>query len=195
MNRPSSEGVMAFRAEIDDFGAFYEATYPAAFRTAFGILGDRGLADDVVQDAYVSAYRDRDRFRGDAPARAWLLRIVVNRAISSVRGPRPKVVTLDLATAPDPADPDDAPARITASLTLEEALRQLAPRDRAAVLPRPGLRRDWRDPWHECEQRRRDPASKPRAPAPGARGQRGPRASRGGIPCLSSVSTSSCGRS
>lgn len=127
---------MAFRAEIDDFGAFYEATYRAAFRTAFGILGDRGLADDVVQDAYVSAYRDRDRFRGDAPARAWLLRIVVNRAISSVRGPRPKVVTLDVATAPDPADPDDAPARITASLTLEEALRQLAPRDRAAVVLR-----------------------------------------------------------
>jgi RNA polymerase sigma-70 factor (ECF subfamily) len=127
---------MAFRAEIDDFGAFYEATYPAAFRTAFGIVGDRTRADDIAQDAYVLAYRDRARFRGDAPARAWLLRIVVNRAISSVRGPRPTVVTLDVAEAPDPADPNDAPARIAASLSMEEALRHLAPRDRAAVVLR-----------------------------------------------------------
>jgi RNA polymerase sigma factor (sigma-70 family) len=127
---------MAFRAELDDFGAFYEATYPLAFRTAFGIVGDRHRADDIVQDAYVLAYRDRDRFRGDAPARAWLLRIVVNRAISTVRGPRPRIVALDVAVAADPADPSDESERITAGVTLEEALRQLGPRDRAAVVLR-----------------------------------------------------------
>lgn len=109
-----------FRAEIADFEAFYEAIYPAAYRTAYGIVGDRGAADDIVQESFMAAYRDRDRFRGEAPARMWLLRIVVNRAVSSVRGPRPRVVTLDVVDRSDPVDPDDAPARIAAHVTLEE---------------------------------------------------------------------------
>ncbi len=125
-----------FRAEIADFGAFYEAMYPVAYRTAYGIVGDRGAADDIVQESFMAAYRERDRFRGDAPARAWLLRIVVNRAVSSVRGSRPRVVTLDVVDRPDPADPEDAPARIAAHVTLEEAMRHLAPRDRAAIVLR-----------------------------------------------------------
>jgi methylmalonyl-CoA mutase C-terminal domain/subunit len=49
---------MAFRAEIEDFGSFYERTYPAAFRVAWAITRDRGAAAEVVQDAHVSAYRE-----------------------------------------------------------------------------------------------------------------------------------------
>lgn len=48
---------MAFRLEISDFGAFYERTYGAAYRTALGLLRDPGLAADVTQEAFVSAYR------------------------------------------------------------------------------------------------------------------------------------------
>ena len=56
---------MAFRAEIDDFAAFYASAYQRAFRTARAIVGDAASADDVTQDAFVAAYRTRDRFRGD----------------------------------------------------------------------------------------------------------------------------------
>lgn len=125
---------VAFRNEIADFPAFYERTYPAAFRTAYGICGDFGMAEDVTQDAYVAAYRDRDRFRGDAPVGAWLQRIVVNKAISAVR--RRQVVwlvPLDPAqhdrltgTAPDAIDP----------VSLQAALAGLNADQRAAVVLR-----------------------------------------------------------
>ena len=76
---------MAFRLEIADFGAFYERTYDVAYRTALGIVRDPALAADVTQDAYVAAYRHRRRYRGDAPATAWLHRIVVNQALTALR--------------------------------------------------------------------------------------------------------------
>ncbi len=125
---------MAFRAELDDFGSFYERTYPAAYRTAWAILRDRGAAADAVQEAYLAAYRGRGRFRGDAPAQAWLLRIVVNRAMTEARRPRPRLVALDVA-GPTAAAADDV-RRATDHLALDGALAALEPRDRAAVVLR-----------------------------------------------------------
>ncbi len=125
---------MAFRAEIEDFGSFYEHTYRAAFRTAWAITRDRGDAADVVQDAYVSAYRERGRFRGDAPAQAWLLRIVVNRALSEARRPHPRLVQLDVVG--EAAAPGDEAGRAVDHLALDAAMRGLEPRARAAIVLR-----------------------------------------------------------
>jgi RNA polymerase sigma-70 factor (ECF subfamily) len=125
---------MAFRAELDDFGSFYERTYLAAFRTAWAILRDRGAAADAVQEAYLSAYRERERFRGDAPARSWLLRIVVNRALADARRPHPRLLDLDVAG--DPAAPGDDLARATDHVSLDAAMDALEPRARAAVVLR-----------------------------------------------------------
>lgn len=125
---------MAFRGELDDFGSFYERTYQAAYRTAWAILRDRGAAADAVQEAYLAAYRERGRFRGDAPAQAWLLRIVVNRAISEARRPRPRLVVLDVATAA--VAPVEDEQRATDHVALAGALAALEPRARAAVVLR-----------------------------------------------------------
>ena len=123
---------MAFRLEIADFGAFYERTYDTAYRTALGIVRDPALAADVTQDAFVSAYRHRDRFRGEAPSGAWLHRIVVNRALSALRGRRTPRRDVDLAPL---IAPDDA-AGTTSRLVLLDALDALPPRQRAAVILR-----------------------------------------------------------
>lgn len=123
---------MAFRVEITDFGAFYERTYDVAYRTALGIVRDPALAADVTQEAYVAAYRNRSRFRGEAPSGAWLHRIIVNQAISAIRRRR---------TAPRDADlspfitPDDA-SGTTSRLALFDALDALPARQRAAVILR-----------------------------------------------------------
>ena len=123
---------MAFRHELADFGAFYERTYDVTYRTALGIVRDPALAADVTQDAYVSAYRNRGGFRGVAPSAAWLHRIVVNRALSTLRRRR--------ATQPGPElapllAPDEAQG--TASrLALMDALDGLPARQRAALVLR-----------------------------------------------------------
>ena len=123
---------MAFRLEIADFGAFYEETYDRAYRTALGIVRDPALAADVTQEAYVSAYRKRDRFRGEAPSAAWLHKIVVNEALSVVRRRPAQKRDADLGPF---LVPDTAP-HSTARLALLDALDGLPPRHRAAVILR-----------------------------------------------------------
>jgi RNA polymerase sigma-70 factor (ECF subfamily) len=61
--------------------------------TRYGVLAKRTAilcgaaedADDVVQEAFVAAYRALPRFRPQEPFRPWLLRIVVNRSHNAVR--------------------------------------------------------------------------------------------------------------
>jgi RNA polymerase sigma factor (sigma-70 family) len=84
----SHGAAMTRSSDLDDFGAFYTATYQRAYRIALAIVGEPGLAADVTQDAFVAAFRARRGFRGDAPADAWLARIVVNGAISAARKQR-----------------------------------------------------------------------------------------------------------
>src|SRR5512141_1996806 len=125
---------MALKEELDDFGGFYEHAYPRAYRVALGITGDRALADDVAQEAFARAYRDRSRFRGDAQAGAWLHRIVVNEALDALRRRR-WTRSLD-AQVTDLAVRPDGSAAVADRVSIEGALAGLAPRQRAAVVLR-----------------------------------------------------------
>ena len=55
------------------------------FRTARAILRDDAEAEDVVQQAYLSAYAKLDQFRGESRFSTWLTRIVLNHAIERDR--------------------------------------------------------------------------------------------------------------
>lgn len=55
------------------------------YRTARSIVRDDAEAEDVLQDAYLLAYRAIGQFRGDARLSTWLTRIVVNQAIARSR--------------------------------------------------------------------------------------------------------------
>lgn len=127
---------MAFLHELDDFERFYERTYPMAYRTALGIVREPGLAADVTQDAFVAAYRQRARFRGEAPVAAWLYRIVVRAALDGVRrrsrGPR----LIHMAEAGSAAAGMGDVARVPERLSMLDALDVLTPRARAAVVLR-----------------------------------------------------------
>lgn len=49
-----------------------------AYQIAFGLLGNKPDAEEIVQDAFVKVYRNLEKFRGDSSFTTWLYRIVTN---------------------------------------------------------------------------------------------------------------------
>jgi RNA polymerase sigma-70 factor, ECF subfamily len=75
------------KAKAGDRQAFddlVKATYADAFTLATRLMGNEEDASDVVQDAYLRAYRAIGRFRGDARFTTWLYRIVANCAATAL---------------------------------------------------------------------------------------------------------------
>ena len=57
----------------------------ALYRTARSIVKDDAEAEDVLQEAYILAFRGMQNFRGDSSMATWLTRIVINEAIARSR--------------------------------------------------------------------------------------------------------------
>jgi len=89
------------RAQAGDLRAFESLVRGAqtdAWRFAYHLTGDRALAEDVTQEAFLRAYRALDTFHGEAKFSSWLLRIVRNCAVDAYRKTkRENVVSTDPA--------------------------------------------------------------------------------------------------
>nr|WP_229417079.1 RNA polymerase sigma factor [Massilia eburnea] len=57
----------------------------ALYRTARSIVKDDAEAEDVLQEAYILAFRGMENFRGESSLSTWLTRIVINEAIARSR--------------------------------------------------------------------------------------------------------------
>ncbi|MEO8600106.1 MAG: RNA polymerase sigma factor [bacterium] len=83
-----SDAEIVARIVVGDQGAFVllmRRFNRPLYRTARSILKDDSEAEDVLQEAYLHAYRGIKTFRGDAKLLTWLTRIVVNEAIARSR--------------------------------------------------------------------------------------------------------------
>jgi RNA polymerase sigma-70 factor, ECF subfamily len=67
--------------DLDAFGELVDRNRRAVFRAALAALGSPAEADDVAQDAFITAFRKLDSFRGEAAFRTWLLAITWRKAI------------------------------------------------------------------------------------------------------------------
>lgn len=76
--------------------AIVERYWDKAHRIAFGVLGDRHIAEDVTQESMLSILANLSRFDTRRPFEPWLHRIVTNRAVdwARARERREKVATL-----------------------------------------------------------------------------------------------------
>lgn len=73
----------------------YRLYSKAMFNVALRITNNYVEAEDVLQEAFVRAFRKLDSFKGDATFGAWLKRIVVNTAINQLRKNKAEFVGLD----------------------------------------------------------------------------------------------------
>ena len=89
------------------------------FRTARAIVKDDADAEEVLQEAYIDAYRHASAFRGDAQVSTWLTRIVVNAALMRLRKQRSHPVLVPFASATSDASPREANAMVDDAETAE----------------------------------------------------------------------------
>src|SRR6478609_6062090 len=74
------------RGDAAAFETVYERHATAAFSLAYRMTGTRNLAEDVVQEAFLSLWRSGARYdRTRGSVRTWVLGIVHNRAIDALR--------------------------------------------------------------------------------------------------------------
>jgi RNA polymerase sigma-70 factor, ECF subfamily len=77
---------LVYRSNADAFEVIYDRHADAAFSLAHRICAQRALAEDVVQEAFLSLWRTRSRYdRNRGSVRTWVLGIVHNRAIDALR--------------------------------------------------------------------------------------------------------------
>lgn len=141
---PSDQAELVTAAQAGDRRAFEElvrATYADAYTLAFRLCGDEEDARDVVQEAYLRAYRGLRRFRGDAQFTTWLYRIVANCAATSLaRRSRTRTEAMDEEAPFADEAPDTDPEAMAEATNLRDrvsaALGALPPRLRAVVVLR-----------------------------------------------------------
>ncbi|MET8850528.1 sigma-70 family RNA polymerase sigma factor [Amycolatopsis sp. NPDC004625] len=86
------------------FGVLVRQHTPRMYRVALRITGSAAEAEDVVQEAWLAAWRSLGGFRQESAVSTWLYRVVTNGALAALRRRRP-TVSLD---APDPQSTVDS---------------------------------------------------------------------------------------
>ncbi len=123
-----AEPLLVRRAAGGDRGAFcalVEKEWEPLVRLARSVVGD-AEAEDAVQDALLTAWRQLATLREPAAFSAWISKMVLRRCLRRIRrGP----AWLPLAAAPEPRTETD-PA---SNLDVERCLAVLAPRQRAVM--------------------------------------------------------------
>jgi RNA polymerase sigma-70 factor (ECF subfamily) len=111
------------------------------FNLTFRVLGNHADAEDAAQDAFIFAYKNFHRFRGESSVSTWLYRIAVNAALMKLRRERNKRVLTQ--TGYDDmmlVSPADGPEKLAINSELREhlieGLQLLAPNLRTAVVLR-----------------------------------------------------------
>ena len=123
----SAQGGSAEAAE-----ELFRRHWPAAHRAAWLVVHDAAAAEDIAQEAFMSAFRSLGRFDRRRPLGPWLHRIVVNRAIdwSRSRALRPETGSDSLPEAVAPEAVGELGGELVA------ALADLGPEHRAVVVLR-----------------------------------------------------------
>jgi RNA polymerase sigma factor (sigma-70 family) len=111
----------------------FHSHYPKSLRVAFGLIGDRQLAEDAVQEGFSRAIRGLHKLDPGVPFDWWLLRSVTWASRTEIRRRRPEIVLRDPSELPEA---DVAGPNSEMRLLVLDALRRLSPRSREVVIAR-----------------------------------------------------------
>jgi len=142
MPRDVAQLVTAARdGDREAFDELVRATHAETFTLALRLTGNEEDARDVVQEAYIRAFRGIGRFRGDAQFSTWMYRITANCASTHLgrrRRHRHEELVDELVVVESRPDLDPSARADASDLRdrISEALEELPPKLRAVVVLR-----------------------------------------------------------
>ena len=126
------------QADLSALETLYDRYGKVAFSLAYRIVGDRGAAEDVVQDAYLSVWRQAKTYKRERGSpRTWLMSIVHHRSIDKLRASSSGAMTVPISEVPE--DRSEAPGvwqQVWADLrgeTVRQALERLPAEQKKSI--------------------------------------------------------------
>jgi RNA polymerase sigma-70 factor (ECF subfamily) len=117
---------------------FYDATHRIVYGLAFGVLRERGAAEEVALDVYLQVWRQARDFDGRrGTPLAWLTTLARSRAIDRLRARRPqwnRLDTLEAASLLSASDPEAEAMLGQSRQRVRHALAQLSSEQREAIM-------------------------------------------------------------
>jgi RNA polymerase sigma factor (sigma-70 family) len=111
----------------------YKLYSRAMYNVGYRITGDEEEAQDVLQEAFTSAFRNLDYYRGDAAFGAWLKRIVINKALTALQKRKyDRIPDNDSFDVAEELPPDDYADTLTVE-RVKSGIRQLPDGYRAVL--------------------------------------------------------------
>jgi RNA polymerase sigma-70 factor (ECF subfamily) len=137
----SQEAALIRRCQVGDketFRMLVEQYRNVLFGTAYLIMRDRGLAEDVAQEALVKIWKQLPSLRSPNSAKAWMVRIVVNEVKQQVRKKRVPIASLEQVSEimGKPNATEMALIRDEERKALKQALDKLPSEQREAIVLR-----------------------------------------------------------
>ena len=128
-----SNSELVKKSQLGDKSAFEELVkrhQDLVFSLSFKLTGNRELANDVAQEAFIRAWKAIDKFRGDSTFGTWIYRITVNTAWT-LRKKAKKHYSLNIEDTQEPVvidekkDPELVAINSDLSVVLRKALNQI----------------------------------------------------------------------
>ena len=136
-----SNSELVKKSQLGDKSAFEELVkrhQEIVFSLSFKLTGNRELANDVAQEAFIRAWKAIGKFRGDSTFGTWIYRITVNTAWT-LRKKAKKHYSLNIEDTQEPVvvdekkDPELVAINSDLSLVLRKALNQIPLEQRIIV--------------------------------------------------------------
>jgi RNA polymerase sigma factor (sigma-70 family) len=109
----------------------YRLYFKAMYNTSLRIVSQPAEAEDIMQEAFLSAFRKIETYKGDVSFGAWLKRIVINKSIDALRQRKLRFEEMD-GREPDEVpehvrdfEEDDQIKKETMIAQVKEAIREL----------------------------------------------------------------------
>ncbi len=130
----------ARRGDADAFEQLVVAYRDQVFRLALRMCGSEADADEVAQEAFLSAWKALPNFRGESQFSTWLYQLTTHAAIDLMRREKRQIAAADDITEVSAADPAPSPQQQAEQSEQREIVRdailQLAPEQREVVVLR-----------------------------------------------------------